>query len=136
MPRYEITNGGEVLGLEFGQIRSALRERLGAHIEFERPVGRTVDFYVDLGLQLSFDDDDRLGYVCMLDPARVSLAGVELLDRPLGTVQAQLARAGYAVDLDEDGLSVTRPAIALWSSAADEPEEPIESVAVGDPGLA
>ena len=135
MPDYLITEQGEIDGLPFGTSRQSLRERLGEHTEFERVPGRVIDFYVDRGLQLNFDDDDRLGYVTVAHPAKVRLSGIELLGRPLGDVRDDLAGAGLDPVVDEDGITVAAPPVVLWSSAADEPAEPIEAVAVGNPDL-
>jgi hypothetical protein len=135
MPDYVITEQGEIDGLPFGTSRKSLRERLGEHTEFERVPGRVIDHYVDLGLQLNFDEDDRLGYVTVAEPAQVRLSGIALLGRPLGEVRDDLAGAGLDPVVDEDGITIEEPSVVLWSAAADEPAEPIEAVAVGNPDL-
>lgn len=130
--------------LRFGMSRARCRSVLDATPEpFEKLVGDTnlVDFYVHLGMQLSFDGSDTLELVELHTPARVAFDGIPLIGAALDRLVADLSDRGHdgqrepaGVLLHTRGFGVYAPLGAVEGVSvhrrgyyADESARPSES---------
>jgi hypothetical protein len=115
----------------FGELRFILRERLGDFSSFRRePDGPLIDHYVEAGLLLSFNTDDRLDFMEIVKPADGVYSGVTLVGRPFGEVISELHRNDVDFDLNDSGCSLREKGISLYTPAPDEPDVSVEGVAV------
>jgi len=95
---YEINPFHGVGKLSFGESRDNLRRELGGAVEsFRKTAGANeTDAYDDLGMHLYFDNQDRLEFVELFEPAQVVFRGVKLIGRDAETVKMRLAKLGWA----------------------------------------
>lgn len=130
MDSYEILPGQGVSEVRFGELRSEHRQRFtGGPISFERLPGYGVfDAYFDNTLILEYDEKDRLKGI-ELGGVSASLDGVQLLDRPLGEVLAELGEKNIPLVFEGD-VSYEFPGrgVYLITPAPEEMDEPTESV--------
>ncbi|MCA2213917.1 hypothetical protein [Jidongwangia harbinensis] len=131
IPTFEILPGLGVPEARFGEQRADHRARLGErHSSEHGPGSGPVDGYSDGTLMLSYDEQDRLASI-EIAGGNALVDGVQVVDRPLSEVLADLRQAGISPEFVPDqffrlpGLNVY-----LSTPAPDDPETPIESVAV------
>jgi hypothetical protein len=132
MASYEILPGQGVAEARFGELRAEHRSRLGDdRVTFERvPGSGWLDAYSDNTLILAYDEDDRLKEI-ELGGADAFLAGVQLLDRPLGEVLDELREANLAAEFVGDvAFSIPGLEVYLISPAPEELDELTESVSI------
>jgi len=131
LPSYEILPGQGVAQARFGEERTDHRGRLGERTSFERvPGSGLIDAYSDVTLMLSYDDRDLLREI-EIGGADTFVAGVQLLDRPLEEVLADLRDAGIAPEfVGDQAFSLPGLGIYLITPAPEEPDVPTESVSV------
>ncbi len=118
----------EALGdLRFGVSRDAVRSLLGDQFRsFKRtPKAKTLtDEYENLGLQLSYDEDDKLEFIEAYPPCMPTYQGIELFGE-LTLVLRQLEAAGHMLKADDVGYSCEQLGFALFA-----PMQTIEAVSV------
>jgi hypothetical protein len=131
LPSYTIVPGVGVDGAHFDEMRAVHHARLGSRTSFERvPGSGVVDAYFDVTLMLSYDNEDRLREI-EIGGADVFLAGVQLLDRPLGEVIDDLRRAEIASEFVGDlAFELLGLGIYLITQAPEELDVPVESVSI------
>jgi predicted component of type VI protein secretion system len=74
--------------LLFGDVRSAVREKLGMeYSSFSKTTGdEPTDAYDSLGLHLYYDEDGRLEFVEAFIPAVITMDGITFLGRQVADV--------------------------------------------------
>ncbi|MEU5907154.1 hypothetical protein ABZ780_22655 [Micromonospora sp. NPDC047467] len=120
----------------FGESRSSHRERLGGYKAFERVPGAGVtDMYPDGMVMLSYDELDHLNFIEIGGETAVSLGGIQLTGRPLGTVLEELAQGGLPVEFDGDSsYTISTTGVELFTSSPDDLNEPAEGVSITPAG--
>ncbi|MFI1989867.1 hypothetical protein [Actinoplanes sp. NPDC020271] len=127
----EIAPGVGLEGVSFGEDRETLRQRLGEHVTFQRRAGDPpIDHFLAEGLQLSFDQEDRLVFIEGTDQADLHYQGVRLTGQPLESIIEELAQRGVTVRVDDSGAELEGLNVYLYSPAPDELDVEVEAVAI------
>ena len=99
--------------LRIGDDRETVRARLGTFRTFRRGQGTVLESSFETDqfagpplVMVTYDSSDRASLIEVVHPAPVRLSGVQLLDRVLADVTAELVEAGLRVVQDDVGVSV------------------------------
>jgi hypothetical protein len=113
--------------LKLGDPRAAVRERFGEPRTFRRtPDAPETDQFVEAGLLVTYDNDERVTFIEFTPPASPTIAGVTMVGRCLGDVLAELRDREVIVEKDPDGAVVL-----AWNVGLYAPGERVEGVSVG-----
>ena len=128
----KVLPGVGLVTARFGEERSLHRQRLGGFQSFERTPGAGVtDLYADGLIMLSYDGADRLNFIEISGRTEVVWDDVELTGRPLSSVLDSLESKGIRAVFDGDAVfECSVLGIDLFTSAPDEPDQPVEGVSV------
>jgi hypothetical protein len=113
--------------LKLGDPRAAVRERFGEARTFRRtPDAPETDQFVDAGLLVTYDNDERVTFIEFTPPASPTVAGVTMIGRSLRDVLAELRDRDVIAEADPDGAVVPD-----WKVGMYAPGERVEGVSVG-----
>ncbi|MFJ2175381.1 hypothetical protein ACIOHE_21085 [Streptomyces sp. NPDC087851] len=102
-------------GIQFGERRDGLRSRIGDSTSFSRSgTAENTDHFIELGLLLSYDADDRLEFIEVTPIANVSFQGVSLIGRSCGEVIADLSVQGFEGAMDSSGVEFRECGFSLF----------------------
>lgn len=114
--------------LSFGAPRAQVREFVGQKFTAFSRAGtprHEVDDYGDLGLQTSFDENEKLELIELAPPSCPRFAGIELLSRDLRSLADELRNRGTEGIEDDVGMDFPSGGFGLYA-----PQGKVESVAV------
>jgi hypothetical protein len=108
------SGGGEQLKL--GEERAVVRARLGDFRVFRRTADAPeTDHFVDRGLQVTYDAEERVEFIEVTAPANPVLNGVRLLQRPIADVASDLRARGIACHEERGGAYLPAYRIGLFA---------------------
>ena len=123
----EISASG-LKGVQLGDKRGAVRARLGRFDVFRRtPDAPETDYFVERGVQVTYDDAGRVVFIEVTVPADPVLNGVRLLQRAIADVVADLRERGIECVEDRDGAYVPAWRVGLFAIGGV-----VEGVAIGE----
>jgi hypothetical protein len=129
-----IANKGVNIAI-FGEDRDVLRLRLGPYESFRRtPDAPVTDHFIDVGLLLEFDEEERLNLIEVTPPADVQFQGTALLEKNYHEVIAALREKGIQGVEDSAGMQYIEHGFSLFSSAPGGGDAEVEGVTVFAPG--
>lgn len=113
--------------LRLGDPKAAVRERFGEARTFRRtPDAPETDQFVEPGLLVTYDNDERVTFIEFTPPASPTIEGVTMIGRSLRDVLVDLRERNLLVEEDADGAVVPD-----WSVGLYAPSERVEGVSVG-----
>lgn len=111
-----------------GDPRSKVRHEFGQVRTVKGPYGPEIDQFVDRGIQVTYDDDSNAREIMVSVPDQARFLGVDLLDRPIDTVLADLGPLGVKTIRDVDGAILPEAGISLFTDG-----NRVEAVTIGYP---
>ena len=124
---FQITSATSTSVVSLGQPRHEVRHSLGSYRSFRRtPKSEESDQFAESGVIATYSD---VGAVTMLEfvvPARVEVAGVQLLGEPLQAVRELLGARGVQIEFDDLGALIPSLAVGLFA-----PSGVVEGVQLG-----
>ena len=118
----------DVMLVRVGDPRDKVRHGLGPVRTVKGPYGPAIDQFVEQGVQITYDDDSRAREIMVAIPDQARFLGVDLLDRPIDEVLADLSPRGVTSVRDADGAILPEAGISLFAV-----RDRVEAVTVGYP---
>lgn len=114
-----------------GDDRSEIRDVLGRCASECSPLGRVVrDHYWDHGLVLTFDGEEKLVRIAIMEPAEARFDGIKLLGRPYEAVLGDLQGKGHEVAEREAEIYLPKLGFGAWTSRHGNPSLPVSAVVI------
>jgi len=124
--------------LSFGMTREQIREAAGCPVETFFKTSESAlatDAFSAIGIHVDYKPPDICEFIEMFSPSDPVFHGETLLNRTFAEIRDFFLTIDPNMEFDGDGLTSRKFGIAIYAPlAADEPDEPIEAVAVFERG--
>lgn len=115
---FQITGATSTSVVELGQPRHEVRHVLGAFQSFRRtPESGESDQFTESGVIATYRDAETVAMLEFVAPARVEIAGVQVLGEPLQALAELLRSRSVQIEFDDLGALIPGLSVGLFAAA-------------------